>query len=187
MHICISLTQTRQRTMKSNNTDTVCLMRNYMVQAAVYYRHFREIHIQTPYINYCPYLALCGVLYVSLSSKSAHKGGRFVPFTPSLTFVSLPQTQWHAPVNIDHMAKQTGRAVVCACVSVSVPMVVICKSCPLSQETVSGSVIKVTDIVLFQFPGNTDHSASQWSSLKKCSTSFIFSNDVYGWTLILLI
>lgn len=49
----------------------------------------------------------------------------------------------------------------CVCVS----MVVICKSCLLSLETVSGSMIKVTDTVQLQFPGNTDHSSPQWNSL----------------------
>lgn len=41
---------------------------------------------------------------------------------------------------------------------------VICESCPLSVETVSGLVNKVT--VLIQFTGNSDHSTAQWNSLK---------------------
>lgn len=103
------------------------------------------------------------------------QGREVLPFTPSLTFVSLPQTQWHAPVNIDHMARQRVCVWVwvCACAHVC-PW--ICKSCPLSLETDSGSVIKVTDTGLNPFPGNTDHSTPQWLHVK---TKCVF---VRGWT-----
>lgn len=141
-------------------------MRNYMAHARIYQGHFREIYTCSQYINYFPReSSLVHCLFSSIKMGTNYTQGReFVPFYPIINLcLSLPQTQWHALVNIDHMAKQTREGSnVCVCV----PMVVICKSCPLSPETASGSMIKVADGVLLQLTGNTDHSDPMWCLLK---------------------
>lgn len=108
---------------------------------SLYLRHFRKIQTHSLYINYCPSFPLCGVFPVFISGYNGHKLGKEgLPFTQSLSFVSLPQIQWHALVNIDNITKQTGMIVVSA--YWWFPMVVLCKSCPWPLDMSVGNWLR---------------------------------------------